>query len=120
MMSDSTFAVHPDNPRCFRYRGKPFKILTSAEHYGAVLNLDFDYVTYLDELHRHGLTLTRTFSGMYCEGWGEGWNTLNPAPGRYLSPWARSDTPGYPDGGNKFDLNRWMVSISSRWRRTWP
>ena len=37
-MSNQTFSVHPRNPRCFLYRGKPFKILTSAEHYGAALN----------------------------------------------------------------------------------
>ena len=79
--------LHPDNPRYFEFRGRPTVLVTSGEHYGAVLNLDFDYPTYLDELHRHGLNLTRTFAGMYCESWGEGWNTLNPAPGRpSLSP----------------------------------
>jgi hypothetical protein len=109
-------SLHPDNPHYFLFRGHPTVLITSGEHYGAVLNLDFDYVTYLDELHRHGLNLTRTFSGMYCEGWGEGWNTLNPAPGRYLSPWVRSDTPGYPDGGNKFDLDRWDKAYFARLR----
>jgi hypothetical protein len=32
--------------------------------------------------------------------------TLAPKPNRYACPWARSDTPGYYDGGNKFDLSR--------------
>ena len=109
-------SLHPDNPHYFLFRGKPTVLITSGEHYGAVLNLDFDYVTYLDELHRHGLNLTRTFSGMYCEEWGEGWNTLNPPRDRYLSPWARSDTPGYPDGGNKFDLDRWDEAYFARLR----
>lgn len=106
--------LHPENPHYFRFRNQPTVLVTSGEHYGAVLNLDFDYLPYLDELHRHGLNLTRTFSGMYCEGWGQGWNTLNPAPGRYLSPWARSNTPGYADGGNKFDLDRWDEAYFAR------
>jgi hypothetical protein len=43
-------ALHPDNPRYFLFRGKPTVLVTSGEHYGAVLNLDFDYVRYLDAL----------------------------------------------------------------------
>jgi hypothetical protein len=41
--------LHPDNPRYFLWRGKPTVLITSGEHYGAVMNLDFDYVRYLDE-----------------------------------------------------------------------
>lgn len=37
--------MHPDNPHYFEYRGEPTVLITSAEHYGAVLNLDFDYKT---------------------------------------------------------------------------
>src|SRR5262245_29626948 len=39
--------LHPDNPHYFLFRGKPTVLITSGEHYGAVLNLDFDYVAYL-------------------------------------------------------------------------
>jgi hypothetical protein len=42
--------LHPDNPHYFLFRGDPTIIVTSGEHYGAVLNLDFDYVKYLDTL----------------------------------------------------------------------
>jgi len=35
-------------------------LVTSGEHYGSVLNLDFDYIRYLDELQSNGLNLTRT------------------------------------------------------------
>src|SRR4051794_12560615 len=59
--------LHPDNPRYFLFRGKPAVLVTSAEHYGAVLNLDFDTGRYLDELGAKGLNLTRTFSGVYRE-----------------------------------------------------
>jgi hypothetical protein len=34
--------LHPDNPRWFEWRGRAVALVTSAEHYGAVLNLDFD------------------------------------------------------------------------------
>jgi hypothetical protein len=103
-------ALHPDNPHYFQFRGKPAVLVTSAEHYGAVLNRDFDTVKYLDELKAHGLNLTRTFTGVYCEdtkSFGITRNTLAPAEGKLLCPFARSDTPGYAGGGNKFDLAKW-------------
>ena len=40
-------SLHPQNPHYFLYKGKPAVLITSAEHYGAVLNADFDYKKYL-------------------------------------------------------------------------
>jgi hypothetical protein len=103
-------ALHPDNPHYLLLRGKPVVLVTSGEHYGAVLNGDFDYEPYLDELQSHGLNLTRTFTGVYCEPPGAfniARNTLAPAAGKLLCPFARSDQPGYANGGNRFDLTRW-------------
>ena len=103
-------SLHPDNPHYFLWREKPTVLITSGEHYGALLNLDFDYVAYLDELESSGLNHTRTFSGTYREvpsSFGITDNPLAPQPNRYISPWARSDTPGYHDGGSKFDLSQW-------------
>lgn len=103
-------SVHPENPHYFLYRGKPTILITSAEHYGAVLNLDFNYVPYLDELRARKLNLTRAFTGAYVEPQGAfniTRNTLAPAAGRFISPWARSSTPGYANSGNKFDLTKW-------------
>ncbi|QEH33352.1 hypothetical protein OJF2_18530 [Aquisphaera giovannonii] len=93
-------SVFVENPRYFVFRGKPTVLVTSGEHYGAVLNLDFDYRVYLDVLKRCGLNLTRTFSGTYREVPGSfriRANTLAPAPGRFACPWARR--------GEKFDLD---------------
>src|SRR3954469_17974301 len=84
--------LHPDNPHYFLFRGKPAVLITSGEHYGAVLNRDFDYAKYLDELHARKLNLTRTFAGTYREvpgSFGITANTLAPRPGRYACPWAR-------------------------------
>ena len=103
-------ALHPENPHYFLYSGKPTVLITSGEHYGAVLNLDFDYVRYLETLAADSLNLTRVFTGAYVEPVGAfkiEQNTLAPQPGRYICPWPRTDTPGYANGGNKFDLTKW-------------
>src|SRR5439155_485387 len=34
--------------------------------------------------------------------------------GRVICPWARGDTPGYANGGNKFDLTRWDEAYFKR------
>lgn len=111
------FAVHPDNGHYFLFRGQPAVLITSGEHYGAVLNLDFDYKAYLKALAADGLNHTRTFAGTYREVPGSFEitdNTLAPAPNRYAAPWARSSTPGYSDGGNKFDLSKWDPAYFAR------
>lgn len=102
--------LHPENGHYFEWQGKPTILVTSGEHYGLLLNLDFDIPQYLSALEKDGLNHTRVFSGTYRElpgGHGIEDNTLAPAKGRYLSPWKRSDQPGYYDGGNKFDLKQY-------------
>ena len=109
-------ALCPDNPHYLLFRGKPTVLVTSGEHYGAVLNLDFDYRRYLEELHARGLNLTRTFAGTYREvpsSFGIEQNTLAPAAGRFICPWARSAEPG-AGGGPKFDLARWDAAYFAR------
>ncbi len=115
--SRSPISLHPDNPHYFLFRGKPMVLITSGEHYGAVLNLDFDYVAYLDELESQGMNHTRTFSGVYREipsSFRITDNPLAPKPNRYNCPWARSEQPGYFDGGNKFDLSKWSPAYFKR------
>jgi hypothetical protein len=103
--------LHPANPHYFLFRGSPTALVTSGEHYGAVINLDFDYIRYLDELQSNGLNLTRTWPGAsYLEVPGSFEifkNTLAPLPGRFSCIWQRSSSSGYAGGGNKFDLNNW-------------
>jgi hypothetical protein len=112
-------SLYRDNPHYFLYKGKPTVLITSAEHYGAVINSTPDYKKYLDVLQRHHFNLTRIFVGSYCEGnesenmpdrrlkWEEDQNTLSVRPGKLLTPWARSDVQGYVNGGNKFNLDQW-------------
>lgn len=121
LLSGSALATpirrHPRNPHWFEWRGKAVALITSAEHYGAVLNLDFDSRRYLDTLQRDGMNYTRIFAGSYVEpqgAFGIERNTLAPAPGRFLAPWARSSQPGYAGGGNKFDLDRFSPEYLAR------
>ncbi len=117
--AEKPLGLHPDNPHYLLFRGKPAVLITSGEHYGAVLNSDFNYEKYLDTLHSYGFNLTRTFTGAYCEpptAFGIVDNTLAPAEGKLLCPWARSDEPGYARGGNKFDLSRWDDAYFHRLR----
>src|SRR5215211_3738842 len=39
-----------------------------------------------------------------------------PRMARALTPWARSGTPGYAGGGNKFDLSQWDTTYFRRLR----
>lgn len=90
------------NPHYYSFHGHPTVLITSGEHYGAVLNLDFNYRRYLDTLRADGLNLTRVFSGSYREVPGNfsiASNTLAPAPGRFIAPWLQRD--------GKFDLEQW-------------
>jgi len=115
--AQTPIALHPDNPHYFLWRGRPTVLVTSGEHYGAVLNLDFDFQRYLEALQADGLNHTRTFAGTYREipgSFGITENTLAPKPLRYQSPWARSDQSGYVDGGNRFDLRRWDEAYFER------
>ncbi|MCL6615114.1 MAG: hypothetical protein K6U03_10980 [Firmicutes bacterium] len=54
--------LHPENPRYFLFRGRPRVLITAGEHYGSVINLDFDYLTYLDTLRSWGFNSTRVFA----------------------------------------------------------
>jgi hypothetical protein len=107
-----TLRLHPANPRYYEFRGKPTVLVTSAEHYGAVLNLDFDQTKYLDTLAKDKLNLSRIFSGAYrefAEDFGISRNTLAPAPGRYITPWVEVSP-------NKWDLTKWNPAYFERLR----
>ncbi len=64
-LNADTIRLHPQNPHYFLFRGKAVTLISSGEHYGAVLNADFDYRPYLFTLEAHGLNYTRLFGGIY-------------------------------------------------------
>jgi len=107
-----TLRLYPGNERYLEYRGKPLILITSAEHYGALVNMDFDEITYLEALAGEGFNYTRIFTGTYIEPadniFGIRENTLAPLPGRYLSPWVQED--------GKYDLDRFNPDYFRRLR----
>jgi hypothetical protein len=117
---NSPISLNKSNPHYFTFRGQPTVLITSAEHYGSVINLDFDYGTYLEELQKYGFNLTRIFTGDYAED-PVFFNYPVTQPlvvphGRLITPWARSSVPGYANGGNKFDLSKWDENYFKRLR----
>ena len=106
-------SVYESNPRYLEWRGKPVVLIGSGEHYGALINLDFDYRRYFKQLQKDGLNITRVFAGAsYVEPVGAfniERNTLAPLKGRYLAPWAIAK-----DG--KWDLDGWNEAYFDRLR----
>ena len=102
--------VHPSNPHYFEFRGKPTILVTSGEHYGAVLNRAFDYSTYLQTLANDRLNLTRIFSGLYREvpgSFGITKNTLAPLEPDFVQPFRRVSA-------QRYDLSAWNEDYFSR------
>lgn len=112
LAAERPLALHPANPHYFLFRGRPTILLTSGEHYGAVLNAGFDYVRYLDTLQRSGLNLTRTFVGSYWELSGDkpsfniAGNTLAPPKDKFLAAWDRS--------GDRWNLAKFNNALFAR------
>lgn len=108
--------IHPSNPHYFLYKGQPTVLITSAEHYGAVVNNEFDYEVYLDALKSYGLNYTRIYPGALFEPKDKFIkdNTLGVKPDKLILPWARSNKEGYTQGGNLFDLKKWDQDYFSR------
>jgi hypothetical protein len=115
-LNGQPISLFPDNPHYFMFRGKPEILITSAEHYGGVVNGAFDYVKYFDALQSYGLNYTRIYPGALFEPVDKfiPGNTLGVMPENLVLPWARSSTPGYSLGGNLFDLNKWNKDFFDR------
>src|SRR3974390_2003560 len=86
--------LHPENPHYFLYRGKAVALVSSAEHYAAVINGAFDYHKYLAPFSAAGVNYTRLCGGSYVEAPGKSFgirrNDLAPEAGKFVVPWARS------------------------------
>ena len=64
---DAPIRLDPKNPHYFLYAGKTIPLVTSGEHYGSVMNADFDYHKYLATIEAVNLNYTRIFGGSYVE-----------------------------------------------------
>jgi len=113
----AAIAIDTNNPRYFTWRGAATALLSSGEHYGALLNLDFDYRAYLAALAADGFNLAQIFSGTYVEpdadldnppGSNIDGNTLSPRNNSYLSPW------GIAKGSTKLNLTEYNSTYFER------
>lgn len=57
--------MHPENQHYFLYKGKPLSLISSAEHYGAVFNLGFDYRSYLETLSEDGMRIHGSLKNLF-------------------------------------------------------
>jgi hypothetical protein len=90
--------LHPENKKYFLFRERPTVLVTSASHYGAVINRAYDYIKELDELVRHGLNLVRIFGGHYHEVLGDFGivkNILAPSSEDYIAPFEKTEAGKY-------------------------
>jgi hypothetical protein len=119
----SQVAVSKINPHYLFYKSKPIILITSDHHYGAVIDLDFNFVKYLSYLSDNGLNLTRIYPGgmfeppdKYLPG-----NPLGPRPGRQLLPWLKTGQQGadskLAETGKpsfRYDLDKWNPEYFAR------
>lgn len=103
-------SLHPQQPHIFVYKGKPTLLIGSGEHYGAVMNLGFDYKKYLATLRQDQQNITRIFVGAHREpanAFGIQRNTMSPTDEQYICAWEKTVE-------GKYDLNRWNEAYFNR------
>lgn len=103
----SPIRIHPDNPKLFEFRGKPLKLITATEHYGAVMNRPFRFERYLADAAEKKMTLTRLFV-LFREfqSTRNPYSTCKPESPDYIAPFERTGPGTALDGQPKFDLDR--------------
>jgi hypothetical protein len=120
---NSQVMVNPSNPHYFIYKGKPLVLITSDHHYGAVIDMDFDYAKFLNYMSDNKMNLTRIYPGgmfeppdKYQKG-----NPLGPLQGRQILPWTMSSQEGanvlLAEKGKpayKYDLDKWNPGYFKR------
>ncbi len=66
-MSKTVVGISHENPHYFTINGELRHLISSAEHYGALVNRAFDHTRYFRELQKNGFNQTRLFAGSYFE-----------------------------------------------------
>lgn len=114
----AAISLHPDNSKCFLFRGKARILICATEHYGAVINRPFRFEQYLSDAAAKSQTLTRLFI-LYREQQHaqNPYSTCKPESTDYISPYPRTG-PGHAiDGLPKYDLDQWNPEFFERLER---
>lgn len=107
--------VHPDNPKCFLFRGKPMVFLTATEHYGSVMNRPFHFERYLADAASKGIAYTRLFLLFReLQSAQNPYSTCKPESPDYIAPFLRTGPGKALDGELKYDLNQWNPEFFQR------
>lgn len=113
-----TIEINPENPRYFRFRGKPLALISATEHYGSVINRPFNYEKYLDDAAKHKMTMTRTF--LLFRELQSARNPSSPCKPEspdYIAPFPRTGPGVALDGEPAYDLDKWNSEYFERLRR---
>lgn len=110
--------IHPVNPKCFEFRGKPLVFVTATEHYGSVINRPFRFEKYLADAAEKRQTLTRLFM-LYREQQHahNPYSTCKPESTDYVAPYPRTGPGKAIDGLPQYDLDRWNPEFFDRLHR---
>jgi hypothetical protein len=107
--------VHPENPKCFLFRGKPMVFLTATEHYGSVMNRPFRFERYLADAASKGIAYTRLFLLFReLQSAQNPYSTCKPESPDYISPFLRTGPGKALDGELKYDLDQWNPEFFTR------
>ncbi len=107
--------LHPDNSKYFEFRGKPIVLLTATEHYGSVLNRNFDFERYLQDSADKGITLTRTFLLFReLQSSRNPYSPLKTDTPDFVAPYPRTGPGKAMDGEPIFDLDQWNPEYFER------
>lgn len=110
--------IHPRNPKCFEFRGRPVALVTATEHYGAVMNRPFRYERYLADAAEKHMTLSRLFCLFReLQSAVNPYSTCKPESPDYIAPFRRTGPGRASDGEPKFDLDQWNPEFFDRLHR---
>jgi len=107
--------IHPDNPKLFEFRDRPLVLVCATEHYGAVINRDFDFESYLQDAADKSQTLTRLFM-LFRELQTpiNPYSTCKPESTEFVCPYPRTGPELAMDGLPRFDLSQWNDEFFER------
>ncbi|HTT90245.1 MAG TPA: DUF6298 domain-containing protein [Acidimicrobiales bacterium] len=97
------------------YHGQPVCLLAASEHYGGVINRNFDYHAYLDQMAIEGLRLTRLFVLFReLQTNRNPYSPCKPESTDYVAPYVRTGPGVALDGLPKYDLGQWNPEFFAR------
>lgn len=107
--------IHPRNGKVFLFRGRPRVLICATEHYGSVVNREFEFARYLDHAGARGQTLTRLFLLFReLQTARNPHSSLKMESPDYVAPWPRTGPGLALDGEPRFDLDQWNDEFFDR------